>query len=84
MEQYGEFIENVNRLESNLTTVRAVWKDQTAITYDAINENMKVFVSQITAHLEISVAGYNAVKQNYNESQFEDELNRLDAMIAAV
>lgn len=84
MEQYGEFTENINRLESDLATVRAVWKDQTAITYDAINENMKVFVSQITAHLENSVAGYNAVKQNYNESQFEDELNRLEAKVAAV
>lgn len=84
MEQFGEFTENINNLESSLTTVRSVWVDQTAMTYDEINENMKIFVSQITAYKENSIAGYNAFKANYNETEFENELNQLDAKVAAV
>lgn len=84
MEQFGEFTENINNLESSLTTVRSVWVDQTAMTFDEINENMKVFVSQITAYKENSIAGYNAVKANYNETEFENELNQLGAKVAAV
>ena len=84
MEQFGEFTENISNLESSLTTVRSVWVDQTAMTFDEINENMKVFVSQITAYKENSIAGYNAVKANYNESEFENDLNQLGAKVAAV
>lgn len=84
MEQFGEFIENISNLDSSLATVRSVCIDQTAITYDEINENMKVFVSQITAYKANSVTGYNAVKANYNEPEFESELNQLGAKVAAV
>ena len=84
MEQYGEFSENINNLESSLRAVRSVWIDQTAITYDEINENMKIFVSQIVSHMENSLAGYNAVKANYNEADFDNELNMLSSKIAAV
>lgn len=84
MEQFGEFTENINNLDSSLVAVRSVWVDQTAMTYDEINENMKVFVSQITALKANSVAGYNAVKSNYNETEFESELNQLGAKVAAV
>ena len=44
MEQYGEFLENISRLENNLREVRSVWDDQTARTYDHINENMQVTI----------------------------------------
>lgn len=84
MEQFGEFTENIDHLESSLSAVRSVWVDQTAMTFDEINENMKVFVSQITAYKENSIAGYNAVKANYNETEFENELNRLGTRVAAV
>lgn len=84
MEQFKEFTENINNLENALRIVRAVWVDQTAMTYDEINENMKAFVAQIIAHLENSVAGYNAVKSNYSESEFENELNQLGTKVAMV
>ncbi len=84
MEHFGEFTENISNLDSSLATVRSVWVDQTAMTYDEINENMKVFVSQITAYKTNSVAGYSAVKVNYNETEFESELNQLGAKVAAV
>lgn len=84
MEQFGEFTENISNLDSSLAKVRSVWVDQTAMTYDEINENMKVFVSQITASKVNSIAGYNAVKANYNESEFDSELNQLEARVATV
>lgn len=84
MEQYGEFTENINRLEGNHTKVRSVWKDQTADTYDTINDNMKSFTLQVKNHSDNSLRGYNMVKANYNEAQFDDELNHLSAQMAAV
>lgn len=84
MDQFGEFTENIANLESDLKTVRSTWVDQTATTFDGINENMKVFVSQITAYKENSIAGYNAVKANYIESEFESELGQLGAKVSAV
>ena len=84
MEQLGEFTENINRLESNWASVRSVWTDQTALTYNDMHENMKGFAAQIHAYSENSVAGYNAVKANYNESEFDRELNDLGSKVAAI
>lgn len=84
MEQYGEFSESINRLESNLSEVRCVWADQTAQTYDHINENMEAFTMQIWAYYCNSVSGYEAVKANYNEAEFDDELNQLNSRIYSV
>ena len=56
MEKYGEFTDSVNSLDSSLVQVRSVWVDQTAVSYDGINENMKAYVSQITGYLEIGRA----------------------------
>ena len=84
MEQYGEFLENISRLENNLREVRSVWDDQTARTYDHINENMQVFTKRIWAHYSNSVSGCDAVKANYSESGFDDELNQLNSKIYSV
>lgn len=84
MEQYGEFAESINRLESNLSEVRCFWTDQTAQTYDHINENMEAFTMHIWAHYSNSVSGYEVVKANYNEAEFDDELNQLNSKIYSV
>lgn len=84
MEQYGEFTEAINRLESGLSEVRMVWVDQTALTYDHINENMKHFATQIWNRHNNSVAGHNGVKANYDEIEFDRELNQLNYKIATV
>ncbi len=84
MEQFGDFTTNINNLESCLHSVRSVWTDRTAMSYDEFNENMKSFAAQITAYKENSVAGYNAVKANYNETEFESEITRLSIKVSAV
>ena len=84
MEQYGDFSSIVGRLTNNLGEVRSVWNDQTALTYDHINENMEHFSIQIWNYRNNSLAGYNMVKAKYNEDEFEDTLNRLNSKIASV
>ena len=84
MEQYGDFTEVINRLEGGLSEVRTVWADQTALTYDHINENMQHFAAQIWNYYNNSVAGHNAVKANYNEAEFDNTLNQLNSKIDAV
>ena len=84
MGQLGDFTDNINNLENSLTAVRSIWQDQTAMTFDEMNENIKNFVSKITEHRDNSVAGYNAVKANYNEAEYDNELNQLCAKVAAV
>ena len=84
MEQYGDFTEIINRLESSLGEVRTVWADQTALTYDHINENMQHFATQIWNYHNNSVAGHNAVKANYNEAEFDNTVNQINSKIATV
>lgn len=84
MEQNGEFYEIINRLEGNLGDVRTVWTDQTAQTYDHINENMQFFTIQIWGYYCNSVAGRDLVKANYDESEFDDELNQINSKIYSV
>ena len=84
MNQYGDFTETINRLNSDLGDVRTIWFDQTALTYDHVNENMEHFAIQIWMYYNNSLAGYNAVKANYNESEFDDTINQLNAKIASV
>lgn len=84
MEQYGDFSDTLIRLKSSLIEVRTVWSDQTALTYDHFNENMEHFAMQIWNYYNNSLAGYNAVKSNYNESEFDETLNQLNSKIASV
>lgn len=84
MEQYGDFTEVINRLESSLLEVRLVWTDQTAKTYDAINENMQHFALHIWNNYNNAVAGKNMVRSNYNEDDFEQVFNNLNTKIEAV
>ncbi len=84
MDQYGDFTEAINRLESSLTDVRTVWADQTALTYDCINENMQHFAMQIWIHRNNAVTGYNAVKANYNEAEFDNTVNKLNSKVSSV
>ncbi len=84
MEQYGEFFEVLCRLKDGLEQVRAVWQDQTAVTYDSINDNTERYSAQVWLCYSYAVEGYNAVKTNYNEAEFEHILSQLDARIRSV
>ena len=84
MEQYGDFTESIRRLDASLQEVGTSWTDKTAQSYGQINENMKHFALEIwNAHSE-SVEGYNAVKANYDEAEFDDRLHQLNFKIASV
>ena len=84
MNQYGDFTETIHRLNNDLSDVRAVWNDQTAQTYDQVNENMEHFAFQIWNYHNNSLSGYAAVKANYDEAEFEETLHQLNAKIASV
>ncbi len=84
MEQYGEFTQVINRLEDSLREVRTVWTDQTAITYDCINENMQNFAMQMWTCYTNCEEGYNAEKANYNQAEFDGIVNQLASKAAAV
>ena len=81
---FGEFTESVNRIEDNLNEVRSVWADQTSCTYDRINENIEEFTMKIWQSFNIINGGQKAVEANYDESEFNNELNRLNSKIYSV
>ena len=82
--QYGVFAGIIAQLDSELSEVMAVWNDKTASTYGALNVNIRGCAQKIWAHHNNSEEGYNVVKANYNESDFNNTLNQLSAKIDAV
>ena len=83
-EIHGEFSDSIIRLNDGLKEVKTVWKDQTALTYDQINENMERFTIRVWECYTNSLNGYEAVKRHYNESEMDDKLNQLNAKISSV
>ena len=79
MSLQGNFSDVIDRMDNALHEARAIWTDVTAITYDGINENMKLFAGQMWNAYENAQAGHSLVKSNYNEGEFE---NRVQACIA--
>lgn len=84
MDLYGDFSASINRLESSLSSVRTVWTDQTAASYDVINDNMKDFAKAIWSYYQNAVQCDQAIRANYNESEFNEELLQASAKIEAV
>ena len=84
MNQYGDFTQIINRLSNDLAEVRSVWVDATAMSYDIINENMEYIAQRIWGYYTNTVAGYDVVKQNYNEGVCDDEINMLHMRMMAV
>ena len=79
MSLQGNFSDVIDRMDSALHDVRAVWADVTAITYDGMNENMKLFAGQMWNAYENAQAAHSLVKSNYNPGEFE---NRVQACIS--
>ena len=84
MAQYGPFSAAVAELDHALSTVRSVWTDQTAATYDTINDNMQTIAQRIWASREAAAAGEAAVRENYNEGEYDSILNSLGGRIAGL
>ena len=81
-EQYGEFGKNIIALDNAQEQVKTVWKDETARSYDSVNENVKICAQKIWALFSDSKAGMEAVKKNYNPDEVDKELNRIGMQIA--
>lgn len=83
-EQYGEFGKNIASLDSAQEQVKAAWKDETANSYDVLNENVKLCVQKIWALFSDSKAGTEAVKKNYNPDEVDKEIAKLGMRIEQV
>ena len=83
MEQYQQFAEIILRLRQDLETVHRSWQDETARSYHALNENIERFVQELCGHCENIEKGFDAVKANYNESEFESIVCRLREKVEA-
>lgn len=80
MEKYGEFAKILEQLKTGLEEVRISWTDQIAQSYDYINENMKIFASEIWKYYNYSIEEFNLVKKYYDEYEYEKILNKLHSM----
>lgn len=83
-ELMGNFSDVINRMDDDLHTARATWTDPTGMTYDGINENMKIFAVQMQTALENARAGHSAVKSNYNAGEFENTVQELFSKASTV
>ena len=83
-EQYGEFGKNIIALDNAQEQVKTVWIDETAKSYDTLNENVKACVGKIWALFSDSKSGTEAVKKNYNPDDVDKELARLGMRIEQV
>ena len=83
-EQYGEFRKNIASIDSAQEQVKAVWKDETASSFDVLNENVKLCVQKIWALFSDSKAGTEAVKKNYNPDEVDKEIAKLGMRIEQV
>ena len=83
-EQYGEFGKNIIALDNALEQVKTVWMDETAKSYDALNENVKICAEKIWALFSDSKAGTEAVKKNYSPDEVDKELAKFGMRIEQV
>ena len=77
MDNYGEFTQSIFNLKDSVSELRAIWKDQTAPSYEAIHENFERFSFNLVA-----VEMHELVKENYSESEFDQMLDKLSARLA--
>lgn len=84
MSLQGNFSDVIDRMDNELRSVRAIWTDMTAITYDGINENMKLFAGQMWNAYENAQRGHSLVKANYNAGEFENRVQACAAEAASV
>ena len=82
--QYGEFIKNIIALKEDLQEVRSVWQDQTANTFDALNENIEACTQRIWLHLVDSENGYAALKRNYDSDDYDRYVAQMAVQVEEV
>ena len=82
--QYGEFIKNIIALKDDLQEVRSVWQDQTANTFDALNENIEACTQRIWLHLVDSENGYAALKRNCDSDDYDRYVAQMAVQVEEV
>ena len=74
MGNYGKFDPHVYHLQDELKEVRTYWRDQTAKTYDCMNENVEVYAKRIWEKSVIVKNRGDLVKRMYDEDSLNREL----------
>ena len=82
--QYGEFTKNITALKDDLQEVRSILQDQTANTYDVLNENIEVCTQRIWAYLVNSENGYAALKRNYDSDDYDRYVAQMAVQVEEV
>ena len=83
-EQYGEFSKNIASLDNAQEQVKNVWRDETARSFDVLNDNVKFCVKKIWSLFCDSQAGVEVVKKNYDSDTIDKDLARLGMQIEQV
>ena len=83
-EQHGEFSKNIALLDAAQEQVKTVWSDETARSFDGLNDNVKLCTSKIWSLFCDSKAGVEAVKKNYNADTVDKDLVRIAMQIEQV
>ena len=84
MKDYGVFSKSISDLYDNLKEVRCVWADQTAQTYDHINDNMDAFAEYMWAYYVRAEKSADYIKSSYSESDYDNELMNLRSKVSSV
>ena len=82
--QFGEFTKDIIALNVNLQELRGIWQDQTASTYDVLNENVEVCAQRIWAYLVNSQNGYAALKRNYDSDDYDRYVAQMAVQVEEV
>lgn len=70
-DRYGDFSEIITQLNGSLSSARAEWKDQTAITYDHLNEGMEEIVAGMWRSYSQSQGAHDGMTKLINSKDIE-------------
>jgi hypothetical protein len=76
-EIYGLFHDSVVSLSEADKKLKESWIDEVGKTYYEMNENIYVYCKRINALHLSSIKTYEMVKNNYDEDEINDDVNKL-------
>lgn len=83
-EQNGELSNSIALLDAAQEQVRTAWRDETAKSYDTLNNNIKLCTQKVWALFCDANAGVEIVKKNYNSDEMDKELAQLGMQVEQV
>ena len=84
MSENNEFAETLSALSDSLTSLMSRWTDETAKTYEPINENVENLTSKINSHFNNSKQLHELLKKNYNEEDLDSLIQMLASKVEQV